>query len=99
MVKHDRGRHATTAVRLYKMSSGNGHVADTPGIKQLQLCQVAPAEVAEYYTELAPLADNCRFRDCLHLEEPGCAVREAVNDGTVTELRYQGYRRIVESVS
>jgi ribosome biogenesis GTPase len=99
MVKHDRGRHVTTAVRLYGLTSGNGHVADTPGIKELQLFQVTPAEVVDYYTELVPLTTNCRFRNCLHLSEPECAVREAVDAGLVTKLRYDGYKRLVESLS
>ena len=95
MAKHDRGRHATTAVQLYRLSSGGGHVADTPGIKELQLHGVEPAEVVDYFVEMAPLVEECHFRDCMHLQEPGCAVLAAMGAGAVSQLRHDGYRRIV----
>ena len=98
MKRHDRGRHTTTAVHLFKLQQG-GYVADTPGVKELRLWGVEPAELAAYYPELEPLQGQCQFGDCSHLHEPGCAVRTAVATGHVASARYEGYRRIFESLS
>ena len=98
MKHHDRGRHTTTVVHLFKLQQG-GYVADTPGVKELRLWGVKPAELAAYYPELEPLHDQCQFGDCSHLHEPGCAVRAAVAAGRIASVRYEGYRRIFESLS
>ncbi len=97
MKRHDRGRHTTAAARLYHLPQG-GYLADTPGIKELQLWEIPRAELAGYFVEMAPLAGQCHFRDCLHLGEPGCAVRQAVERGQIAAGRYEGYRRIAESL-
>ena len=97
MKHHDRGRHTTTSVHLFKLQQG-GYVADTPGVKELRLWGVKPAELAAYYPELEPLLGQCQFGDCSHLHEPGCAVRTAVAAGCVAPARYEGYRRIFESL-
>lgn len=97
MKRHDRGRHTTAAARLYRLPQG-GYLADTPGIKELQLWGVPAAELAGYFVEMAPLVGQCRFRDCLHLHEPGCAIRQAAEQGKIAASRYQGYRRIAESL-
>ena len=98
MKHHDRGRHTTTVVHLFKLQQG-GYVADTPGVKELRLWGIKPAELAAYYPELEPLHDQCQFGDCSHLHEPGCAVRTAVAAGRIASVRYEGYRRIFESLS
>ena len=98
MTSHDRGRHTTAAVQLYPLRAGRGHVADTPGIKELQLWQVGKSSLVEYFAEMAPLVDGCRFRDCVHLSEPGCAVRDAVDRGEIASIRYEAYQRIIESL-
>ena len=98
MKRHDRGRHTTTVVHLFKLQQG-GYVADTPGVKELRLWGVKSAELAEYYPELDPLRGQCQFGDCSHLHEPGCAVRVAVAAGRISPVRYEGYRRIFESLS
>ena len=98
MKRHDRGRHTTTTVHLFKLQQG-GYVADTPGVKELRLWGVRPAELETYYPELAPLRGQCQFGDCSHLHEPGCAVRVAVAAGHLASVRYEGYRRIFESLS
>ena len=98
MKRHDRGRHTTTVVHLFKLQQG-GYVADTPGVKELRLWGVKSAELAEYYPELDPLRGQCQFGDCSHLHEPGCAVRAAVAAGRISPVRYEGYRRIFESLS
>ena len=98
MERHDRGRHTTTVVHLFKLQEG-GYVADTPGVKELRLWGIKPAELETYYPELEPLRGQCQFGDCSHLHEPGCAVRAAVADGRIASARYEGYRRIFESLS
>ena len=97
MKQHDRGRHTTSNVWLYPLSGG-GYVADTPGIKELQLWGVERNELVHYFTEMTPLVGECRFRNCVHLHEPGCAVRNAVEAGEIAAIRYEGYRRIMDSL-
>ena len=98
MKRHDRGRHTTTVVHLFKLQQG-GYVADTPGVKELRLWGVTSAELAAYYPELDSRRGQCQFGDCSHLHEPGCAVRAAVAAGRIASARYEGYRRIFESLS
>lgn len=97
MRQHDRGRHTTAAAELHQIGSG-GYLLDTPGIKQLQLHGIERSALAQYFVEMEPLLGSCRFRDCLHLHEPGCAVRAAVTAGDITDLRYAGYVRIMQNL-
>ena len=97
MKRHDRGRHTTAAVQLYRLANSS-YVADCPGIKKLQLWQVDPASVADFFVEMSPLVGRCHFRDCIHLHEPGCAVRHEVERGSIATLRYSGYQNIVKSL-
>jgi ribosome biogenesis GTPase len=94
---HERGRHTTAAVRLYPLAGG-GNAVDTPGIKELRLWSVAPEELVGYFAEMRELVDGCRFRDCTHLHEPGCAVLEAVAAGRIARVRHEGYARIRQSL-
>lgn len=98
MLQHDRGRHTTTAVQLYPLERG-GYVADTPGIKELQLCGIQRSDVASYFEDMLPHVDQCKFRDCSHLNEPECRVRIAVQEGLVAERRYESYARIMEGLN
>lgn len=97
MRRHDRGRHTTSLARLHPLPQG-GYMVDTPGIKELQLWQIRRSELARFFVEMAPLEGQCRFRDCAHRTEPGCAVREAVAQGRISSLRYEGYLRIAGSL-
>jgi len=97
MRRHDRGRHTTTSAQLYELACG-GWVVDTPGIKNLRLWDVARTELASYFVEMRPFLGRCRFRDCCHLGEPGCAVRRAVDAGQISARRYAGYVRIMDSL-
>jgi ribosome biogenesis GTPase len=97
MKRRDRGRHTTSAARLYPLPQG-GYLVDTPGVKELQLWEVPRSELVNYFIEMAPLADQCHFRDCLHQGEPGCAIRQAVERGEISNLRYEGYLRIAASL-
>jgi ribosome biogenesis GTPase len=93
MRHHDRGRHTTTSSSLHRLREG-GYVADTPGVKQLQPWGIPAGELVEYFPEMADLTGNCQFRDCSHLHEPGCRIREAVDDGRIAASRYESLVRI-----
>ena len=97
MKRHDRGRHTTTSVHLHRLPRG-GYVADTPGVKALQPWGINRGQLTEYFVEMAPLTGKCRFRDCTHVNEPGCAIRAAVESGAIAGLRYEGFKRIQESL-
>jgi len=93
----DRGRHATTSSRLYTLS-GDIRIIDTPGIRALGLWRVTAQELAYYFPEVAEASAACHFRDCTHIHEPRCAVREAVEAGRIPRLRYASYTRIRASL-
>jgi ribosome biogenesis GTPase len=97
MRQHDRGRHTTSAAQLHELAGG-GWVADTPGIKELSLWGMDRTGLASYFIEMQPLLGSCRFRDCSHLHEPGCAIRDAVRAGVIAPRRYAGYTRIMEGL-
>ena len=85
-----KGRHTTTTATLLPLSMG-GYVVDTPGIRQFQLWDVSPEEIAGYFRDLRPLVSHCRFPDCTHTHETDCAVRDAVGDGRIDLRRYESY--------
>lgn len=89
-----KGRHTTRVAELLPLESG-GWVIDTPGIRQLELWDVIPEEVEAYYREFLPFIPDCKFPDCSHTHEAGCAVRRAVADGGISQLRYDNYVRII----
>jgi ribosome biogenesis GTPase len=88
-----KGRHTTTTAELLPLSTG-GFVVDTPGIRQFQLWDVIPEEVAGFYRELRPYVSRCRFPDCTHTHEDDCAVKDAVADGWIDVRRYESYVQI-----
>ncbi len=88
------GRHTTVRARLLPLSSG-GWVADTPGLRQVTFWDLPSENVAFGFREMAPLLGSCRFADCRHRQEPGCAVREAVSDGRIPVRRYESYLQMV----
>jgi ribosome biogenesis GTPase len=88
-----KGRHATTVRQLFPLEGG-GYVADTPGMRSLELWDTEPEELDGYFPELAPLVAACQFNDCHHMTEPGCAVRAAVQAGQVHPQRYDSYLRL-----
>jgi ribosome biogenesis GTPase len=87
---NEKGRHTTTVAKLFPLSQG-GYVVDTPGIRQFQLWDVIPEEVAGYYRDVRPYVSLCRFPDCTHTHEDQCAVKDAVADGRLDARRYESY--------
>jgi ribosome biogenesis GTPase len=88
-----KGRHTTVVPQLIPMDVG-GWVADTPGIRALALFDVDPEELDAYFPDIAPWVAECRFSDCTHTVEPGCAVIEAVEEGEVSFHRYESFVRL-----
>lgn len=88
--KDDQGRHTTTCRELYLLPSG-GAVIDTPGMREVGL---EGADLARAFNDIDDLAASCRFKDCRHEEEPGCAVRKAIEDGSLSEERLASYRKL-----
>jgi ribosome biogenesis GTPase / thiamine phosphate phosphatase len=88
-----KGQHTTVVRQLFPLEGG-GYIADTPGLKALALWDIAPEELDAYFPELSELVAHCQFSDCTHLQEPGCAVRAAVEKGQVHPARYESYLRL-----
>lgn len=96
-VKRGTGRHTTTRATLYELGSDT-RVIDTPGIREFGLWQVDPSELRFYFPEFSELAVKCRFNDCLHIEEPECAVKPAVESEAISPERYASYVKMVEEL-
>lgn len=94
--KIGRGRHTTRQVQLIPLSGG-GFVADTPGFTQIDLDFLKPESLAELFPEFTTL-ESCRFRGCVHLKEPDCSIKEAVESGKVHRFRYEHYQEFYEEI-
>lgn len=90
----DKGRHTTRVAELHPLEGG-GWVADTPGIREIASFELPKTELARCFPELRPFAGECRFPNCSHDREPGCAVREALEQGAIRPERYESYLRIL----
>lgn len=91
---HHTGMHTTTFSEMYALPEGGGYVIDTPGIKSFGTFDMKPDEVSHYFPEIFREAAGCRFADCTHTHEPGCAVLAAVEEHRIAESRYQSYLSI-----
>jgi ribosome biogenesis GTPase len=91
-----KGRHTTTAAALYRIPGG-GYIADTPGFREFQPVDAPPAEIGRHFPEIRDLLGGCRFNDCLHVKEPACAVRAAVEAGGISRRRYESYLKLIRS--
>ncbi len=95
--KLGRGRHTTRHVELIPLEGG-GYVADTPGFSSLEFIGISELDLAESFRDFAQLSDGCKFRGCLHLSEPSCAVREALETGELDQERYEHYKQFMEEL-
>jgi ribosome biogenesis GTPase / thiamine phosphate phosphatase len=93
-----KGRHTTTTSHLYATADGV-RIIDTPGLRELGLWNVTGTEVAGFWRDFQPYLGQCRFTDCAHRTEPGCAVRAAVDAGKVPDFRLQSYYRVLETLT
>jgi ribosome biogenesis GTPase / thiamine phosphate phosphatase len=92
--RYGLGRQTTTTARLYRL--GDGFLIDSPGVNEFGLGAITASELALLFPELGPYAGLCRFTDCTHVHEPGCAVRAAVEQAQIAPSRYTSYRRILQ---
>ena len=92
-----KGLHTTTFAEMFDLSFG-GSIIDTPGIREMGLVDISKQELAQYFPEMRAVMNNCQFNNCMHLEEPGCAVKEGVNNGTIHEERYVSYLNIRDTI-
>jgi ribosome biogenesis GTPase len=90
-----KGKHTTTTAELIELEAG-GFVVDTPGLRQFELWGVIPGELEAYFLEFRPFIPHCRFPDCSHTHETGCAVLDAVEWGRIHPGRYESYRKLYE---
>jgi len=91
---HRKGVHTTTFARMFRLSFG-GFIIDTPGIKEFGLLNLDRNTLAERYPEMRALMHKCKYTNCTHVHEPGCAVKQAVDNGELSRSRYDGYLRIM----
>ena len=94
--KSKLGKHTTTNTCIYKIASG-GDLIDSPGIRELQLDNLEAKDILNGFREFTPLLGNCRFRNCQHINEPNCAIKEALESGGIHPYRYNSYLRLIES--
>ena len=92
-----KGQHTTTFAEMYELPFG-GKIIDTHGMKEFGLVDIERQELSGYFPEMRERLNDCQFNDCLHINEPGCAVKQAVIDGEIDEDRYVSYYNIVESI-
>lgn len=92
---HNKGMHTTTFSEMITLPDG-GYLIDTPGIKGFGTIEMEGAEIAHYFPEIFKFSTNCKFGDCSHRHEPGCAVLQAVEEHYVSESRYKSYLSILE---
>ncbi len=92
---HGKGRHTTTFAEMIKLGPGK-YIVDTPGIREFGMYDFSPAEVSHYFPEMRELLNKCRFDNCMHIEEPGCSVKNALEKGKISLSRYGGYISIIE---
>ncbi len=91
---HDQGQHTTTFAEMFELSFG-GRIIDTPGIRGFGLVDMEREEIGDYFPEIFALKGGCKFNNCLHIEEPGCAVKVAVEEGKLAYTRYDSYANFV----
>ena len=91
----EEGRHTTTHAAMHELP-GNGRLIDSPGVRDYAPPLPVPAAVGSGFREIHRLAADCKFQDCRHLTEPGCAVRSAATDGTLSARRYGSYRHLYQ---
>ena len=92
--KSKLGKHTTTNTTIYHIPSG-GDLIDSPGVREFQLDSLTELEIKSGFKEFRALSDACRFRDCRHINEPNCAVKESLNQGKINPNRYQSYLNIL----
>jgi ribosome biogenesis GTPase / thiamine phosphate phosphatase len=92
-----KGLHTTTFAEMFDLPDG-GRIIDTPGMREFGIVDISKQELSHYYPEMRALISDCQFNNCLHVNEPGCMVKEAVMDGRISEDRYVSYVGILDTI-
>lgn len=92
----NKGKHTTTLATMHLLNEYNAQIIDTPGIKELDFFNIEPQEVSRYYPDFLPYLPECKFNNCLHQNEPYCAVKKAVEEHKIYPERYQNYLGIIQ---
>jgi ribosome biogenesis GTPase len=92
-----KGLHTTTFAEMFDLDNG-GQIIDTPGLREFGLVDISKQELSQYFPEMRTLINDCQFNNCMHINEPGCAVKKAVNAGTVAVNRYASYLTILDTM-
>lgn len=93
--QHQQGQHTTTFAEMYDVSF-DAQIIDTPGIKGFGVVEIAKEELGDYFPEFFERKGKCKFNNCMHLEEPKCAIKEALENGEIAWSRYKSYQQILE---
>jgi ribosome biogenesis GTPase len=89
--------HTTTFAEMYDLP-GSGKLIDTPGMREFAIAGIPRNELAHYFPEMLQLMEGCQFNDCMHINEPGCAIKQAVVDEQIDQERYISYCTILDSI-
>lgn len=92
-----KGQHTTTFAEMFDLPGG-GRIIDTPGMREFGIVDISKQELSHYFPEMKNRIQGCQFNNCLHSDEPGCAIKDAVNTGDIHEDRYVSYRTILDSI-
>ncbi|MBC7849188.1 MAG: ribosome small subunit-dependent GTPase A [Chitinophagaceae bacterium] len=92
-----KGLHTTTFAEMHDLP-GEGRIIDTPGLREFGLFDISKQELSHYFPEMRARLNDCQFNNCLHINEPGCAIKDAVANGEITEDRFVSYYSILESI-
>lgn len=94
-----KGKHTTTTAYLYPLDHEQGHIIDSPGVREFGLMKLSEQDVVEGFIEFKPYLGYCKFRNCAHKNEPGCALLDALKNRKITEQRWNSYQRILVSLA
>lgn len=92
-----KGMHTTTFAEMFDLPGG-GQIIDTPGVREFGLVDISKQELSQYFPEMRELINECQFNNCMHINEPGCAVKQAVSDGTISPDRFASYLSILDTI-
>ena len=94
-----KGKHTTTTAYLYPLVEAQGHIIDSPGVREFGLIKLSEEDIFYGFNEFKPYIGHCKFRNCAHKNEPGCALLAALKDKKITEQRWKSCQRIIESLT
>lgn len=94
---HEKGKHTTTYAEMFKLAFG-GFVVDTPGIKEFGLVEFQKSELGQRFPEFRSRMHECKFNNCLHIDEPGCAILRDLEAGKISPFRYENYLNMINSI-